>query len=162
MPRSFTSTHQRSTRSAPYVPRRLARASYPTTAIQTTPTTTVSGRTPPAFLPSSPLSPQCLAHLYYFGIRGPRRWGPKVDLPDVQGCLQSALGARARSSSHAASASQTKAFNEFLDHIGTLNTPVGLLEKRIATLMARSEGGAPNAERAARELVKTQGELRDT
>jgi hypothetical protein len=36
---------------------------------------------PPAFLPSSPLatmSPSSRHHLYYFGIRGPRRRGPKL------------------------------------------------------------------------------------
>jgi len=44
------------------------------------------------------------AHLYYFGIRG-QTPGSQVDHPDIQGCLHSALGARTRCSSHAASVS---------------------------------------------------------
>ena len=60
----------------------------------------------------------------------------------------------------------TKAFTDFLisiqGHIGTLNNTVGVLEKRVTALTARSEGGGPNAEQAARELVETQHELRKT
>jgi hypothetical protein len=60
----------------------------------------------------------------------------------------------------------TKAFNNFLisiqGHIGTLNLTVEALEKRVTMLTARSENGGPNAEQAARGLVKIQGELRDT
>ena len=54
----------------------------------------------------------------------------------------------------------TKAFTNFLisiqGHIGTLNNTVGILEKRITALTKRSEGGGPNAEQTARELVETQ------
>ena len=60
----------------------------------------------------------------------------------------------------------TKAFTNFLmsiqGHIGTLNNTVGVLEKRVTALTARSEGGGPNAEQAARELVETQHELSKT
>jgi hypothetical protein len=60
----------------------------------------------------------------------------------------------------------TKAFTDFLisiqGHIGTLNNTVGVLEKRVTVLTARSEGGGPNAEQAARELVETQHELSKT
>ena len=60
----------------------------------------------------------------------------------------------------------TKAFTNFLisiqGHIGTLNSTVGVLEKRVTTLTARSEGGGPNVEQAASELVETQGELSKT
>lgn len=44
------------------------------------------------------------AHFYYFGIRGPKRGGAQVDLPDIQAYLYTALGARQDSSSHAAMA----------------------------------------------------------
>ena len=51
-----------------------------------------------------------------------------------------------------------KAFTSFListqGHIDTLNT-VGVLEKRVTALTARSEGGGPDVEQAARELVET-------
>jgi hypothetical protein len=43
------------------------------------------------------------AYLYYLGIRDRTLWS-QVDLPDVQGCLQVALG-RTSASCHAASAS---------------------------------------------------------
>jgi hypothetical protein len=60
----------------------------------------------------------------------------------------------------------TQAFTNFLisiqGHIGTLNNTVGILEKRITALTTRSEGGAPNAERAARELMETQSQLSKT
>ena len=60
----------------------------------------------------------------------------------------------------------TKAFTNFLisiqGHIGTLNTTVGVLEKRVTVLTARSEGSGPNAEQAAGELVETQRELSKT
>jgi hypothetical protein len=60
----------------------------------------------------------------------------------------------------------TKAFNDFLisiqGHIGTLNTTVGILEKQLAMLTVRLEGGGPNAEQAARELAETPGQLRNT
>lgn len=60
----------------------------------------------------------------------------------------------------------TKAFTNFLifiqGHIGTLNNTVGVLEKRVTALTARSEGGGPNAEQAARELVETRRELSKT
>ena len=60
----------------------------------------------------------------------------------------------------------TRAFTNFLisiqGHIGTLNNTVGVLEKRVTTLTARSDGGGPNAEQAARELVETQRELVET
>jgi hypothetical protein len=56
-----------------------------------------------------------------------------------------------------------EAFTNFLmsiqEHISTLNDTVGFLEKRSTTLTARSEGGGPNAEQAAHELVETQREL---
>lgn len=59
-----------------------------------------------------------------------------------------------------------KAFTNFLIsiqcHIGTLNNMVGVLEKRVTVLTARSEGGGPNAEQAARELLETQHELSKT
>ena len=59
-----------------------------------------------------------------------------------------------------------KAFTNFLrsiqGHIGTLNNTVGILEKWITALTTRSEGGSPNAEQAARELVETQGQLSKT
>ena len=59
----------------------------------------------------------------------------------------------------------TDAFDDFLTsiqgHIGTMNTTVVGLQRRVATLTARSEGGGPNAEQGARELVQTQGQLRD-
>src|SRR6267142_3714882 len=60
----------------------------------------------------------------------------------------------------------TKAFTNFLisiqGHIGTLNNTVGVLEKRVTSLTARSVGVGPNAEQAARELVETQRELNKT
>jgi hypothetical protein len=60
----------------------------------------------------------------------------------------------------------TRAFTNFLisiqGHIGTLNNTVGVLEKRVTVLMARSDGGGPNTEQAARELVETQRELSKT
>jgi len=60
----------------------------------------------------------------------------------------------------------TKAFTNFLisiqGHIGTLNNTVGILEKRVTALTARSEGGGPNTEQAACELVETQHELNNT
>jgi hypothetical protein len=60
----------------------------------------------------------------------------------------------------------TRAFTNFLisiqGHIGTLNNTAGVLEKRITALTARSDGGGPNAEQAARELVETQRELSKT
>ncbi|KIM81198.1 hypothetical protein PILCRDRAFT_821650 [Piloderma croceum F 1598] len=60
----------------------------------------------------------------------------------------------------------TRAFTDFLisiqGHIGTLNNTVGVLEKRVTALTARSDGGGPNAEQAARELVETQRELNKT
>ncbi|GBE88767.1 hypothetical protein SCP_1401720 [Sparassis crispa] len=50
----------------------------------------------------------------------------------------------------------TKAFTTFLisiqGHIGTLNNTVGVLEKWVTALTARSEGSGPNAEQAAGEL----------
>jgi hypothetical protein len=60
----------------------------------------------------------------------------------------------------------TRAFTNFLisiqGHIGTRNNTVGVLEKRVTALTARSDGGGPNAEQAARELVETQRELSKT
>ena len=60
----------------------------------------------------------------------------------------------------------TKAFTNFLisiqGHIGILNNTVGVLGKRVTALTARSEGGGPNAEQAAGELVETQRELNKT
>ena len=60
----------------------------------------------------------------------------------------------------------TRAFTNFLisiqGHIGTLNNAVGVLEKRVTALTARSDGGGPDAEQAARELVETQRELSKT
>ena len=60
----------------------------------------------------------------------------------------------------------TRAFTNFLrsiqGHIGALNTTVGILEKRVTTLTARSEGGGPNAEQATGELVETQRKLGKT
>jgi hypothetical protein len=60
----------------------------------------------------------------------------------------------------------TKPFTNFLisiqGHIGTLNNTAGVLEKRATALTARSEGGGPNAEQAARELMETQGGLSKT
>jgi hypothetical protein len=60
----------------------------------------------------------------------------------------------------------TRAFINFLisiqGYIGTLNTTVGCLEEDVTVLTARSEGGGPNAEQAARELVETQHELSKT
>jgi len=57
----------------------------------------------------------------------------------------------------------TRAFSNFLTsiqgRIGTLNTTVGILEKRATALTARSGSNGPNAEQAAGELVKTQQEL---
>jgi len=57
----------------------------------------------------------------------------------------------------------TRAFANFLTsiqgHIGTLNTSVGILEKRATALTARSEGSGPNAKQAVHELVETQREL---
>jgi hypothetical protein len=51
-----------------------------------------------------------------------------------------------------------KAFTSFListqGHIDTLNS-VGVLEKRVTALTARSEGGGPDVEQAAYELVET-------
>ncbi|KAH7883420.1 hypothetical protein F5I97DRAFT_1939188 [Phlebopus sp. FC_14] len=60
----------------------------------------------------------------------------------------------------------TRAFTNFFisiqGHIGTLNNTVGVLEKRVTVFTARSEGGGPNAEQAAGELVETQRELNKT
>jgi hypothetical protein len=60
----------------------------------------------------------------------------------------------------------TKAFTYFLisiqGHIGTLNNRVGILEKRVTVLTARSEGSGPNAGQAAGELVETHRELDKT
>jgi hypothetical protein len=60
----------------------------------------------------------------------------------------------------------TQAFTNFLisiqGHIGILNNTVGVLEKRVVALTARSEGGGPTAEQAASELVETQQELTKT
>ena len=60
----------------------------------------------------------------------------------------------------------TKAFTNFLisiqGHIGILNNTVGVLEKRVMVLTARSEGGGPNAKEAAGELMETQNELNKT
>ena len=60
----------------------------------------------------------------------------------------------------------TKAFTNFLisiqGHIGILNNTVDVLEKRVTTLTARSEGGGSNAEQAAGELMETQRELSKT
>ena len=57
----------------------------------------------------------------------------------------------------------TDSFANFLTsiqgHIGILNTTVGVLEKRVTTLTARSEGSVPNAEQAARGLMEAQHEL---
>ncbi|KAI1791811.1 hypothetical protein LXA43DRAFT_1136373, partial [Ganoderma leucocontextum] len=57
----------------------------------------------------------------------------------------------------------TKAFTDFLisiqGHTRTLNNTVGVLNKRVTALTVRSEGGGPNAEQSARELVETQHEL---
>ena len=54
----------------------------------------------------------------------------------------------------------TKAFTNFLisiqGHIGIMNNTIGVLEKRVTALTARSESGGPNAEQAARELVETE------
>lgn len=53
----------------------------------------------------------------------------------------------------------TNAFNNFLisiqGHIGNLNNTVGVLEKRVTALTARSEDSGPNAEQATRELGET-------
>jgi hypothetical protein len=55
----------------------------------------------------------------------------------------------------------TKAFTNFLisiqGHIGTLNTTVGLLEKRVTALTAKL--GGPNTEQVARDLVEIRREL---
>lgn len=60
----------------------------------------------------------------------------------------------------------TKAFTNFLisiqGHIGTLNNTVGVLEKRVTALTARSEGSGPNGQQAAGELVESQRELSKT
>jgi hypothetical protein len=60
----------------------------------------------------------------------------------------------------------TKAFAKSLvsiqAHIGALNNTVGVLEKRIAALTARSAGGGSDAKQAAGELVETQHELSKT
>ena len=60
----------------------------------------------------------------------------------------------------------SKAFTNFLisirGHIGTMNCKVGILEKQLTMLTARSEGGGPNAEQATRELVETQHQLNKT
>ena len=60
----------------------------------------------------------------------------------------------------------TKAFTNFLisirGHIGKLNITVSVLEKQIMMLTVMSEGGGPNADQAARELVETQLELSKT
>ncbi|OAX31557.1 hypothetical protein K503DRAFT_74641 [Rhizopogon vinicolor AM-OR11-026] len=60
----------------------------------------------------------------------------------------------------------TKAFTNFLisiqGHIGILNITVGILEKRVTALTARSEGSGPDAEQAAGELVEAQRELGKT
>ena len=60
----------------------------------------------------------------------------------------------------------TKAFTNFLisiqGHIGILNFTAGILEKRVTTLTVRSEGGGPNAEQAAGELLESQRELGKT
>lgn len=60
----------------------------------------------------------------------------------------------------------TKAFTNFLisiqGHIGTLNSTVGVLKKRVRTLAARSRSGGSNAEQAAVELAETEHELGKT
>jgi hypothetical protein len=57
----------------------------------------------------------------------------------------------------------TKAFTDFLEsirgHIGTLIRTVGVLEKLVTLLTAKSEGGGPDVQQAARQLVETQHEL---
>ncbi|KAG8905111.1 hypothetical protein FRB99_000675 [Tulasnella sp. 403] len=60
----------------------------------------------------------------------------------------------------------TRTFANFLasiqGHIDILNNTVGLLERRVTTLTARSQGGGPNAQQAASELEETQRELGKT
>jgi hypothetical protein len=60
----------------------------------------------------------------------------------------------------------TKAFTDFLvsiqGRIGILIIMVGILEKKITTLTARSEGGGPNVEQTALELVEAERELSKT
>jgi hypothetical protein len=60
----------------------------------------------------------------------------------------------------------TKAFNNFLisiqGHIGNLNATVVVLQKRMTALVARVEGGGPNAQQAAGDLEETQRELAKT
>jgi hypothetical protein len=60
----------------------------------------------------------------------------------------------------------TKAFVNFLisiqGHIGTLNTTVDILKRRVTILTARSEGDGPDAGEAALELEETQRELSKT
>ncbi|KAI9509206.1 hypothetical protein F5148DRAFT_1148459 [Russula earlei] len=47
-------------------------------------------------------------------------------------------------------------------HISTLNITVDILEKLITVLMTMSEGGGPNAEEAACQLVQKQSKLNNT
>jgi len=60
----------------------------------------------------------------------------------------------------------TRAFSDLLTstqgRTGTLNTTVGVLEKRIAASTRRLQGGGSDAAEAARELTKYQGELEST
>ena len=60
----------------------------------------------------------------------------------------------------------SRAFQRFLEsiqgHIGIMNSTVGVLEKRVTALTARSEGDGPTAEQAARELEATQRQLTET
>lgn len=60
----------------------------------------------------------------------------------------------------------TRAFTNFLrsiqGHIGSLNIRIGMLEEWVTAFSAKSEGGGPNAEQAAHELVETQRELSKT
>ena len=60
----------------------------------------------------------------------------------------------------------TRAFANFLKsiqgHIGTLNNTVDILEKQITASTARWEGGGPDAEKVARDLVEAQSQLSKT
>ena len=47
-------------------------------------------------------------------------------------------------------------------HINTLNDTIGVLDKQVLVLTARSDGGGSHAEQAAGELVEDQHELNKT
>lgn len=60
----------------------------------------------------------------------------------------------------------SRAFSAFLksiqSHIGSLNTTVDYLERKLTGLMARSEDNDPEAQEAVRYLAKTQDQLGET